>query len=81
MPKTLQEYSINAAQSFIQTAVFIDDRIYRPNIVDTGQAENDTTSGRIGHELQIPQPEQTLMEREILTTLRRKISLATSAIL
>ena len=37
MPKTLQEYSINAAQSFIQTAVFIDDRIYQPNIVDTAK--------------------------------------------
>lgn len=37
MPKTVQEYSINAAQSFIQTAVFIDDRIYQPNIVDTAK--------------------------------------------
>ena len=36
-PKTLQEYSINAAQSFIQTAVFIDDRIYQPMTVDTGE--------------------------------------------
>ena len=37
MSETVQEYSINAAQSFIQTAVFIDDRIYQPSTVDTGE--------------------------------------------
>ena len=29
MPETLQEYSKDAAEAFIQTAVFIDDRIYQ----------------------------------------------------
>lgn len=34
MPETLQEYSGFAAQSFIQTAVFVDDRIYQSGSSD-----------------------------------------------
>lgn len=40
MPDTVQEFSKKAAQSFIQTAVFIDDRIYQPNAVDTDEPKN-----------------------------------------
>lgn len=36
-PNTLQKYSINAAQSFIQTAVFVDDRIFEG--VSSGSGE------------------------------------------
>ena len=46
MPETVQEYSINAAQSFIQTAVFIDDRIYQPSTVDTGEPKTIAPSTR-----------------------------------
>ena len=38
MPETLQEYSKDAAEAFIQTAVFIDDRIYQKPEATVGTA-------------------------------------------
>lgn len=68
MPETVHEYSKIAAQSFIQTSVFIDDRIYMDPIVETDgrnlEAPNERTHAIVGEPIDI-ENEEVVEDNEV----------------